>query len=717
MALIQRAAGAIVGDEILLEDWEIKQNKDSGDSFEINNNASNAISIANSTKKVTIANDLEVDGEIQVGNINLNVNTISSSTLMRMRAASGQDLLFDTNGSNEKMRILSNGNVGINETNPTYKLDVDGTARFTGTITGNLTGDASGSSSSCSGNAATATLASTTTITDKADNVNYDVVFGDSVSALYDDTGTLTYNPSTATLSATNFVGAVATATLASTTTITDKADNVNYDVVFGDSVSALYDDTGTLTYNPSTATLSATNFVGAVATATLASTTTITDKADNVNYDVVFGDSVSALYDDTGTLTYNPSTATLSATNFVGAVATATLASTTTITDKADNVNYDIVFGDSTSALYDDTGALTYNPSTGNLGIGIDAPGSLLHIHHAKTSTGLDEILRLGWGDQSYDTGAGDGIKISFYVNNTNNTASNEEGAYIGVVKQSGTEGNTASELVFATKTNAGSITEQMRIADDGNVGIGTNAPSYELHVDGQGKFEENVGIGRNPLSNTMLALKSNNISGFDTLTIEEESGFGVPSIKFINSASDTAHISLTASSGHLRFKTDDTERMRIKSGGNVGIGTDDPSKKLEVDGTFNCTGNDGFSGNICAFVAEISETNPTNGTNFCYGNGSHNHHGPTMPSDGKLVSMTLSSQTDGACKVELYINNVASGVILTMGDGSTNVKFAYRYLDTTNFDVGDRVQIRYKEYTGGTITSPIASFFVKFD
>ncbi|SVE51356.1 uncharacterized protein METZ01_LOCUS504210, partial [marine metagenome] len=149
MALIQRAAGAIVGDEILLEDWEIKQNKDSGDSFEINNNASNAISIANSTKKVTIANDLEVDGEIQVGNINLNVNTISSSTLMRMRAASGQDLLFDTNGSNEKMRILSNGNVGINETNPTYKLDVDGTARFTGTITGNLTGDASGSSSSC----------------------------------------------------------------------------------------------------------------------------------------------------------------------------------------------------------------------------------------------------------------------------------------------------------------------------------------------------------------------------------------------------------------------------------------------------------------------------------------------------------------------------------------------------------------------------------------
>ena len=74
---------------------------------------------------------------------------------------------------------------------------------------GALDGDASGSSGSCTGNAATATLASTTTITDKSDDVDYDVVFGNSTSALYDDTGTLTYNPNDAALSSTNFVGAL----------------------------------------------------------------------------------------------------------------------------------------------------------------------------------------------------------------------------------------------------------------------------------------------------------------------------------------------------------------------------------------------------------------------------------------------------------------------------------------------------------------------------
>jgi hypothetical protein len=62
----------------------------------------------------------------------------------------------------------------------------------------NVTGTAS---SLTAGNA---TLAATVTITDKSDNANYDILFGNSTSAVYDDTGTLTYNPDKATLSATS---------------------------------------------------------------------------------------------------------------------------------------------------------------------------------------------------------------------------------------------------------------------------------------------------------------------------------------------------------------------------------------------------------------------------------------------------------------------------------------------------------------------------------
>jgi len=48
--------------------------------------------------------------------------------------------------------------------------------------------------------------------------------------------------------------------------------------------------------------------------------------------------------------------------------VANATLAATTTVTDSTANTNFPIVFHDESNGLLDDTGALRYNPSTGEL-------------------------------------------------------------------------------------------------------------------------------------------------------------------------------------------------------------------------------------------------------------------------------------------------------------------------------------------------------------
>ena len=97
---------------------------------------------------------------------------------------------------------------------------------------------------------------------------------------------------------------------------------------------------------------------------------------------------------------------------------------------------------------------------------------------------------------------------------------------------------------------------TERMRITSDGNVGIGTSSPGAPLNVrkDGAGDIE----IARFANHNTdehYLVLKVNDDSNLVTY---ESTG---------------------ASSGGHVFKTGNTERMRIDSAGNVGIGTSSPT------------------------------------------------------------------------------------------------------------------------------------------
>ncbi len=91
----------------------------------------------------------------------------------------------------------------------------------------------------------------------------------------------------------------------------------------------------------------------------------------------------------------------------------------------------------------------------------------------------------------------------------------------------------------------------EKMRIDSSGNVGIGTSSPAQKLNVNG--RFQIDAGWE--------IKLQNAAQNGFAT-------------IQNVGAGTNT----------DLRFSTADSERMRIDSSGNVGIGTTSPSDDVEI-------------------------------------------------------------------------------------------------------------------------------------
>ena len=104
----------------------------------------------------------------------------------------------------------------------------------------------------------------------------------------------------------------------------------------------------------------------------------------------------------------------------------------------------------------------------------------------------------------------------------------------------------------------------ERMRVTSAGNVGIGTTSPGKKLEVNG-----------------TFKATGDASIDGTGNLTIRNQSATG-SGVVFIDNVwqGGIEHIS-----GNLYFRAGgQVDRMTIKTGGNVGIGTTSPEVKLEI-------------------------------------------------------------------------------------------------------------------------------------
>jgi hypothetical protein len=185
---------------------------------------------------------------------------------------------------------------------------------------------------------------------------------------------------------------------------------------------------------------------------------------------------------------------------------------------------------------------------AAGNVGIGTTAPTAKLDI-----SAGTN--LNLGVQQLVLDNFANDGVGITF-----SRTSSDDDLMALGVADSDKLGLFSRSGIVFATGGTSlySATSEVMRIAEGGNVGIGTTSPAYKLDVSGVGNFT-NIGA--------QLVLNG---------------GFGA--YEFATTTGNDFTISLSGTA----------ERMRITSGGNVGIGTTAPGAKLDIVSTG--TGSEGL-------------------------------------------------------------------------------------------------------------------------
>ncbi len=288
---------------------------------------------------------------------------------------------------------------------------------------------------------------------------------------------------------------------------------------------------------------------------------------------------------------------------------------------------------------------------SGGNVGIGTQSPSSALDVRGVVTITDTNPYIR--WNNTS-------GTRLAYIQHATDLVLNTDTGA-----------------MAFATNNN-----ERMRIAFGGNVGIGTPSPAEKLDVSGS----------------VRITGQATNFSvGSAGLNIDRISASGLIRIYGVTG---------TGSAGDLALGTDNSERMRITSGGNVGIGNASPTSAggyatLSMGGSGSTKGqitwnsgatNIGYSYNDSTnmtFGANndlIFATTSSGNERMRITSGGNVGIGTTSPTQGKLVvvgGVTNSIATISASfgtNNALNIGDDGTNAVLGVGNSGTDIVFLKR-------------------------------------
>jgi len=265
----------------------------------------------------------------------------------------------------------------------------------------------------------------------------------------------------------------------------------------------------------------------------------------------------------------------TTAGTNFIGTTDATDFVVKTNNTEKA-RVSSTGSFGIGSSAfnatnserLLVDAGTSSYNVISGKGNINSFLQLNIKNIN-AGTGASSDVVAT-----NDYGTDANGLDFIDMGVNSSANTSTGVLGgantAYLYSTGNDLAIGNATSGKNLFFFTGGTGANERMRIDGNGNVGIGTTAPTQKLDVNG-----------------SINAASSIYLDGANSNT-----GTKTPGVIFGGSSSGEG-ISSKRTSGTdqygLDFYTASSLRMSVTQTGNVGIGTNVPASTLDVQGTVN--------------------------------------------------------------------------------------------------------------------------------